>query len=59
MTPINTSLEVYLKVSRFYKTIDSEPKKLKRFCLVIVREEKYKFECNFSLSKDQFTITKK
>ena len=47
------------KVSRFYKTIDSEPKKLKRFCLVIVREEKYKFECNFSLSKNLFTITKK
>jgi len=47
------------KVSRFYKTIDSEPKKLKRFCLVIVGEEKYKFECNFILSKNQFTITKK
>jgi hypothetical protein len=47
------------KVSRYYKTIDSDPKKLRRSCLIIVGEEQVKFECSFSLSNDQFTITKK
>lgn len=47
------------KLIRFYKTIDSEPKKLKRKCIVIVGEEESKFDCEFSLSKDEFTITKK
>jgi hypothetical protein len=47
------------KVSRYFKSIDSDPKKLKRFCLIVVGEEESKFECNFSLSNDQFTITRK
>lgn len=47
------------KVSRYFKTLDSEPKKLRRICLIVIGEEESKFECSFSLSKDQFTITKK
>ncbi|MFD1553406.1 hypothetical protein DNU06_06990 [Putridiphycobacter roseus] len=47
------------KVTRFFKTLDAEPKKLKRACLIVVGEEEVKFECDFSLSKDEFTITKK
>ena len=47
------------KVTRFYKSLDSEPKKLRRVCLIVVGEEESKFECSFSLSKDQFIITKK
>jgi len=47
------------KVSRYYKTIESEPKKLKRFCSIVIGEEETKFECIFSLTKDQLTITKK
>ena len=47
------------KVSRYFKSIDSEPKKLRRFCLIVIGEEESKFECSFSLSKDQFTITRK
>ena len=47
------------KVTRFFKTIDSEPKPLKRFCIIIVGEEESKFECSISLSKDEFTIVKK
>ena len=47
------------KVSRYFKTLDSEPKKLRRFCLIVIGDEESKFECSFSLSKDQFTITRK
>ncbi len=47
------------KVSRHFKTLDNEPKKLRRFCLIVIGEEESKFECDFSLSKDQFTITRK
>ena len=47
------------KVIRYFKSIDSDPKKLKRFCLIVIGEEESKFECNFSLSNDQFTITRK
>ena len=47
------------KVIRYFKTIENDPKKLKSFCLIVIGEDETKFECNFSLSKDQFTITKK
>jgi hypothetical protein len=47
------------KVSRYFKTIDSEPKKLRRFCLIVIGEEETKFECSISLLNDQFTITRK
>lgn len=47
------------KVSRYFKSIDSEPNKPKNFCLIVIGEEEAKFECKFSLSKDQFTITRK
>ncbi len=47
------------KVSRYFKSIDSEPKKLKRVCLIVIGEVESKFECSFSLSNDQFTITRK
>ena len=47
------------KVIRYFKSIENDPKKLKSFCLVVIGEEESKFECVFSLTKDQFTITKK
>ncbi len=47
------------KVGRFFKSIDSEPKKLKRSCLIIIGEEESNFECSISVSNNQFTITRK
>ena len=47
------------KVSRYFKTIDSEPNKLKRFCLIVIGEDETQFDCRFTLKNDQLTITKK
>ena len=47
------------KVSRYFKSIDSDPKKLRRFCLIVIGEEESKFECGLTLSNDQFKITRK
>jgi hypothetical protein len=47
------------KLIRYFKSIANDPKKLKKFCLIVVGEEETKFECSFSLSGDLFTITKK
>ena len=53
-----TCESVSKKVIRYFKTIDSE-KQLKRFCTIIIGEDEVTFECSFSLSNDQLTITKK
>jgi hypothetical protein len=47
------------KVSRHFKTLDSEPKIIRRYCLVILGERQHQFECVFSLSNNEFTITKR
>ena len=47
------------KVSRYFKSLDNDPKKLRRYCLVVVGEVESEFECRFNLSNDQITITRK